>query len=56
PAPSPWSSTAGRSAWSGAVEAGQVVGWSSEPRYSYAGCAPLIEELAKAIEDAKKIV
>ncbi|KAF4407359.1 ABC transporter substrate-binding protein [Streptomyces lycii] len=39
-----------------AVEAGQVVGWSSEPRYSYAGCAPLIEQLAKAIEDAKKIV
>ena len=28
---------------------------ASEPRFSYAGAAPLIESLAKAIEDAKKV-
>lgn len=38
-----------------AVQAGQVLGWMSEPRYSYAGCAPLLEQLAQAIRDAKKL-
>ncbi|MEU2792940.1 ABC transporter substrate-binding protein [Streptomyces sp. NPDC007100] len=38
-----------------AVKAGQVTGWSSEPRFSYAGAAPLIEELTKAIQNAKKV-
>jgi iron complex transport system substrate-binding protein len=38
-----------------AVEAGQVTPWSSEPRFSYAGAAPLIERLAKAIEKAEKV-
>ncbi|MFJ9409794.1 ABC transporter substrate-binding protein [Streptomyces sp. NPDC101393] len=38
-----------------AVKAGQITPWSSEPRFSYAGAAPLIEALAKAIEDAKKV-
>ncbi|UQA96234.1 ABC transporter substrate-binding protein [Streptomyces halobius] len=38
-----------------AVKAGQVTPWSSEPRFSYAGAAPLVEALAKAIESAKKV-
>ncbi|MFG2891812.1 ABC transporter substrate-binding protein [Streptomyces sp. NPDC048248] len=38
-----------------AVKAGQITPWSSEPRFSYAGAAPLIESLAKAIEDARKV-
>ncbi|HWM40230.1 MAG TPA: ABC transporter substrate-binding protein, partial [Streptomyces sp.] len=37
-----------------AVKAGQVTMWDAEPRFSYAGAAPLLEQLAKAIEDAKK--
>ncbi|MDT0381900.1 ABC transporter substrate-binding protein [Streptomyces sp. DSM 42041] len=38
-----------------AVKAGQVTPWSSEPRFSYAGSAPLVERLAKAVEDAAKV-
>ncbi|MEV0373946.1 ABC transporter substrate-binding protein [Streptomyces sp. NPDC050636] len=38
-----------------AVKAGQITPWSSEPRFSYAGAAPLIEAIAKAIEGAKKV-
>ncbi|MEV0601365.1 ABC transporter substrate-binding protein [Streptomyces sp. NPDC050315] len=38
-----------------AVKADQIAPWSSEPRFSYAGAAPLVEGLAKAIEDAKKV-
>ncbi|WP_030145154.1 ABC transporter substrate-binding protein [Spirillospora albida] len=38
-----------------AVKAGQVIGWNPEPRFSYAGCAPVLEELAKAIRSAKKL-
>ncbi|MCB5909920.1 ABC transporter substrate-binding protein [Streptomyces pinistramenti] len=38
-----------------AVKAGQITPWSSEPRFSYAGSAPLIEALTKAIESAKKV-
>ncbi len=37
-----------------AVAAGQVAPWLSEPRFSYAGCAPLLENLATAIQKAKK--
>ncbi|SDZ29777.1 iron complex transport system substrate-binding protein [Micromonospora pattaloongensis] len=37
-----------------AVKAGQVTPWLSEPRFSYAGCAPLIEALATALRNAKK--
>ncbi|MFI9052758.1 ABC transporter substrate-binding protein [Streptomyces sp. NPDC053427] len=37
-----------------AVKAGQITPWSSEPRFSYAGAAPLIESLARAIEGAEK--
>jgi iron complex transport system substrate-binding protein len=38
-----------------AVRAGQVIPWSSEPRFSYAGAAPLLEALAKAVQNAKKV-
>ncbi|PBC78975.1 iron complex transport system substrate-binding protein [Streptomyces sp. TLI_235] len=38
-----------------AVKAGQVVGWDAVPRFSYAGAAPLLENLAKAIRNAKKV-
>ncbi|WP_274916447.1 ABC transporter substrate-binding protein [Streptomyces sp. WZ-12] len=38
-----------------AVKAGQIAPWSSEPRFSYAGAAPLLESLAQAIESAKKV-
>lgn len=38
-----------------AVKAGQILGWPSEPIFSYAKCAPQIEALAKAITDAKKV-
>ncbi|MEV6779318.1 ABC transporter substrate-binding protein [Streptomyces syringium] len=43
--------------WAGlpAVKAGQITPWLSEPRYSYAGCAPLVERLAAAIEKAEKV-
>ncbi|GAU66346.1 putative iron-siderophore ABC transporter substrate-binding protein [Streptomyces sp. NBRC 110611] len=38
-----------------AVKADQITPWSSEPRFSYAGSAPLIEALAEAIEKARKV-
>lgn len=38
-----------------AVEAGQVTAWQSEPRFSHAGCAPLIESLAAAVQKAAKV-
>lgn len=38
-----------------AVKADQVGGWMAEPRFSYAGAAPLVEDLAKLIEKAKKV-
>ncbi|MFB4299561.1 ABC transporter substrate-binding protein [Actinomadura sp. NTSP31] len=37
-----------------AVKAGQVVPWQPEPRFSYAGCAPIIEALAATVRSAKK--
>ncbi|MFG3494281.1 ABC transporter substrate-binding protein [Streptomyces sp. NPDC047928] len=38
-----------------AVKAGQVVPRVTEPIYSYDKCAPILEDLAKAIENAKKV-
>ncbi|NUU24887.1 MAG: ABC transporter substrate-binding protein [Streptomycetaceae bacterium] len=38
-----------------AVKAGQVIPWASEPRYTYAGCAPLIEQLAAALQKSRKL-
>ncbi|MCX4823268.1 ABC transporter substrate-binding protein [Streptomyces sp. NBC_01142] len=38
-----------------AVKAGQVIPRVTEPIYSYDKCAPILEDLAKAIETAKKV-
>lgn len=38
-----------------AVKAGQVIPRVTEPIYSYGKCAPLLEDLAKALESAKKV-
>ncbi|MEW1909456.1 ABC transporter substrate-binding protein [Kitasatospora sp. NPDC085895] len=38
-----------------AVKAGQVTPWDAVPRFSYAGAAPLLENLAKAIRNARKV-
>ncbi|MER7204118.1 ABC transporter substrate-binding protein [Streptomyces sp. CB01635] len=38
-----------------AVRAGQVIPRVTEPIYSYAKCAPILEDLAVAIEKAKKV-
>ncbi|WP_103529681.1 ABC transporter substrate-binding protein [Streptomyces sp. SM12] len=38
-----------------AVQAGQIVPWPSETRFSYAGCAPFLEELATAVRDAERV-
>jgi iron complex transport system substrate-binding protein len=38
-----------------AVKAGQVISRSAEPILSYDKCVPLVENLAKAIEKAKKV-
>ncbi|MGI5162429.1 ABC transporter substrate-binding protein [Microbispora sp. CA-102843] len=38
-----------------AVKADQVVAWDPVPRFSYAGAAPILENLATAIREAKKV-
>lgn len=38
-----------------AVKAGQVIARNPEPILSYDKCAPLLEDLAKAVENAKKV-
>ncbi|MGW0906258.1 ABC transporter substrate-binding protein [Streptomyces sp. NPDC002853] len=38
-----------------AVKADQTVPWSMEERYSYAGFAPVLEQLAAAIEKSKRL-
>ncbi|RFU88064.1 ABC transporter substrate-binding protein [Streptomyces triticagri] len=38
-----------------AVKAGQTVPWAMEERYSYAGFAPVLEQLAAAIEKSKRL-
>lgn len=38
-----------------AVKAGQVIPWASEPRFTYAGVAPLIEQLAAALQKSRKL-
>ncbi|MBP2707829.1 ABC transporter substrate-binding protein [Microbispora sp. RL4-1S] len=38
-----------------AVKAGQVAPWDAVPRFSYAGAAPLLENLATAIRNARKV-
>ncbi|ROT34038.1 ABC transporter substrate-binding protein [Micromonospora sp. HM5-17] len=39
-----------------AVRANQVVGWNSEPLFSYASSAAALETLATAIRNAKKVI
>ena len=38
-----------------AVRAGQVVPWQAEPRFSYAGCAPILEALATTLRTVRKV-
>jgi iron complex transport system substrate-binding protein len=38
-----------------AVKANQVTPWDAVPRFSYAGAAPLLENLATAIRSAKRL-
>jgi iron complex transport system substrate-binding protein len=38
-----------------AVKAGQILGWPSEPIFSYAKCADQVEALTKTITGAKKV-
>ncbi|SEG53242.1 iron complex transport system substrate-binding protein [Thermomonospora echinospora] len=38
-----------------AVKAGQIAPWDPVPRFSYAGAAPLLENLAQTIEKARKL-
>ncbi|GAA4369458.1 siderophore-binding protein DesE [Actinomadura verrucosospora] len=37
-----------------AVKANQVIAWQPEPRFSYEGCAPILEALAASLRSAKK--
>ncbi|MEV6754086.1 hypothetical protein [Streptomyces sp. NPDC051214] len=37
-----------------AVKADQVISWSNEAQFSHAGYAPLIEQLAAAVDKSKK--
>lgn len=48
---------AGKPTWAQlpAVKANQVTPWDAVPRFSYAGAAPLLENLATAIRNAKKV-
>ncbi|MFC4029926.1 ABC transporter substrate-binding protein [Streptomyces polygonati] len=48
---------AGKPAWGRlpAVKARQITPWSAVPRFSYAGAAPLLERLTKAVESTKKV-
>ncbi|WP_377270943.1 ABC transporter substrate-binding protein [Peterkaempfera sp. SMS 1(5)a] len=38
-----------------AVKAGQIAGWDAVPRFSWAGSAPLLENLAKAVSGARRL-
>ncbi|MGW2547603.1 ABC transporter substrate-binding protein, partial [Kitasatospora sp. NPDC001574] len=48
---------AAKPAWSAlpAVKAGQVAPWDAVPRFSWLGAAPLLENLAKAVQGARKL-
>ncbi|WP_329457786.1 ABC transporter substrate-binding protein [Streptomyces sp. NBC_01497] len=51
------SALSGKPTWAQlpAVKAGQVIPRVTEPIYSYAQCAPILDDLAQAIEKAKKV-
>ncbi|MBB0232672.1 ABC transporter substrate-binding protein [Streptomyces calidiresistens] len=38
-----------------AVRADQIARWTTEPRYSHAGFAPILEDLAEAIRNAERV-
>lgn len=38
-----------------AVKAGQVIPRTTEPIFSYDKCAPILDDLAAALEKAKKV-
>ncbi|WP_327674666.1 ABC transporter substrate-binding protein [Kitasatospora sp. NBC_00458] len=48
---------AAKPSWSAlpAVKAGQVTPWDAVPRFSWLGAAPLMENLAKAVQSARKL-
>ncbi|MFF2042858.1 ABC transporter substrate-binding protein [Kitasatospora sp. NPDC058170] len=48
---------AAKPAWSElpAVKAGQITPWDAVPRFSWLGAAPLLENLAKAVQSARKL-
>ncbi|GAA1139589.1 iron complex transport system substrate-binding protein [Kitasatospora gansuensis] len=48
---------AGKPGWAQlpAVQANQITPWDAVPRFSWAGAAPLLENLAKAIQGARKL-
>ncbi|WP_055590710.1 ABC transporter substrate-binding protein [Peterkaempfera griseoplana] len=48
---------ASKPAWNDlpAVRAGQIAGWDAVPRFSWAGSAPLLENLAKALSGARRL-
>ncbi|WP_329389379.1 hypothetical protein [Streptomyces sp. NBC_01716] len=53
----PVSGLAKRRPWSRlpAVKADQITPWSMEERYSYAGYAPVVEQVAAAITKSKRL-
>jgi iron complex transport system substrate-binding protein len=46
-----------RATWTAlpAVKADQIVGWNSEPRYSYPAIGPIVRGFATALQNAKKV-
>jgi iron complex transport system substrate-binding protein len=47
----------GKATWTQlpAVKADQIVGWNSEPRYSYQAIGPIVDGVAAALRTAKKV-
>jgi len=47
----------GNATWTAlpAVKADQIVGWNSEPRYSYTAIGPIVQGFATALRNAKKV-
>jgi iron complex transport system substrate-binding protein len=47
----------GKATWTAlpAVQADQIVGWNSEPRYSYTAIGPIVDGVATALRNAKKV-
>ena len=47
----------GKATWTAlpAVKADQIVGWNSEPRYSYTAIGPIVQGFATALQNAKKV-